>query len=645
MKRGLLFPILQVGCFGLVEAQQIETEILAVSGGALGGDGSMRFVSFGPPDLNNFGESVVRAEVLHEGVKKNALVRLNNGQSQLVELSGDVLSSWREVGAVVFNARAESFGDPVLNDDGRVASLVELEEQGATITSGNHRVIAMTGPGTNDLWILDRDSRKAKVVGEVGESQNVGEAFHLRLGQPYFDEQGGLLYRSVVRASGEPEATYQNNIYRIIEPSDPSAEISLPDFVFKGEAYSLSDSQAGYDLPGPISSQVTIDDKIRTLVQTAEGRRISVSQSGQTFPVLSSGDGLPGAPGFQITNILGYPSNLGQAPPFLVEASNGSQAKEAIVLLSRPIRTLVITGREVKGYGKTGVLTELREPVSTASGAFAFVATSRFADGIQRDAIWRRLAEGVEPRPLAIEGEQVPGARDGVTFRSFGTPFINQSGQVVFAALLNHGFGINSSNDHAFFLGEPNLEVRRIIGEGDDFFFGFLNVLPIAGIALSDLNEAGEFTATLHAEEGKSAVVKFRIPPAEVLHYDEWATDRIPSSGDRNRFDDPDGDGIRNHQEYVYGSDPLDPESMAGPEVRLLNNDGQRILAMEYNRLSGNADINYIVEFSSDLKTWIGPGATEVLGTASGSYPRETVRETQPAPSGRQFVRIRIVEK
>ncbi len=59
-------------------------------------------------------------------------------------------------------------------------------------------------------------------------------------------------------------------------------------------------------------------------------------------------------------------------------------------------------------------------------------------------------AGGSVVQPIAMEGMQVAGLAAGVTYRSFGIPQLNDSGQFGFVSLIT-GPGITSSNDSGAF--------------------------------------------------------------------------------------------------------------------------------------------------------------------------------------------------
>ncbi|MDB4271953.1 hypothetical protein N9845_03525, partial [Akkermansiaceae bacterium] len=482
----IAFSLLLAGFLGgTIGAQTFETEILASTGGVVGGDSSLRFAEIGRPVINLDGDTCFKARVLQDGVSKMAIIRIVDGQSEVIALSGDPVTPWRDEVAVVSSAKFADFGNPVMNDDRRVAFSTKFEILGAQIILTNQHGIVLTGESAGEHWVLDRVGREAKVAGEARAEQSTNGSRQLRLGDPAFDGQGGIYYPSVVQKSGEGGFEYRNMIYEIPIPASPASTLSQPDFIFRGEEYLPSSGGSAAALPGPIAAVVDSNRDFRAIVQTAAGRRLLHWSGGQETTLLAEGDPLPGSAGHFVTNLQGSPDHLGEIPTYLAKATDSNSTKEAILQGIDSPEVLVTSGQAIAGYEDAGVVVDLSAPVATPNGSIAFVATLQAGGGELRTSVWRKLAAGVEPRPLAIEGQQVPGAAPGVTYRSFGTPIINVIGQVVFPATLNHGYGINSQNDFAYFVAEPNRAVRRVIAEGDFFFFGWLDLQRIQSLELS----------------------------------------------------------------------------------------------------------------------------------------------------------------
>ena len=98
---------------------------------------------------------------------------------------------------------------------------------------------------------------------------------------------------------------------------------------------------------------------------------------------------------------------------------------------------------------------------------------------------------------------------------------------------------------------------------------------------------------------------------------------------------DPDGDGISNFLEYVFGSSPFFANSTTQrPETSVISIDGSDYLALSLQRSSFDLPIEETFQASSDLEGWSNlPSAdyTKFFGSlnADGTRP-ETYRSNDP---------------
>ncbi len=129
------------------------------------------------------------------------------------------------------------------------------------------------------------------------------------------------------------------------------------------------------------------------------------------------------------------------------------------------------------------------------------------------------------------------------------------------------------------------------------------------------------------------------------LDYAAWK-DRYEVSED---FGDGDNDGMVTMLEFFLGGDPNVASEeflpVAGAGTFAMDNGEESFLTLAFTREVAADELNYAVEFSSDLVTWTAGGAL-VSQTPSGNNDGlviETWRADSPVPAGaRLFARLRV---
>ena len=145
------------------------------------------------------------------------------------------------------------------------------------------------------------------------------------------------------------------------------------------------------------------------------------------------------------------------------------------------------------------------------------------------------------------------------------------------------------------------------------------------------------------------AAVAFAIQ-AQAITFSQWQSTAFsapelsnPAISGENA--DPDNDGIVNLMEYAQGTHPKQPNATKAPLVtKGAGPDGA--LSITYTRRTEVTDLDYIVEFSTDMKTWAsgfgqawntnvisGPETETVTATAIPSATTHTI----------QFLRLHII--
>ena len=126
---------------------------------------------------------------------------------------------------------------------------------------------------------------------------------------------------------------------------------------------------------------------------------------------------------------------------------------------------------------------------------------------------------------------------------------------------------------------------------------------------------------------------------------------------DSDNFDS-DGDGMSNFMERAFGGDSLSSDSKTTLPRAVNKKDGkQRISFQRYSADYNSEGIEYIVETSTDLRTWTTTGVTQVdlngpstdgNGVDIGGGMERVLYETTGTASskgGKQFLRVRVRTK
>ena len=120
---------------------------------------------------------------------------------------------------------------------------------------------------------------------------------------------------------------------------------------------------------------------------------------------------------------------------------------------------------------------------------------------------------------------------------------------------------------------------------------------------------------------------------------------------------DSDGDGMSNFMERAFGGDSLSSDSKTTLPRAVNKKDGkQRISFQKYQNAYNSEGIEYIVETSTDLRTWSTTGVTQVdlngvadgKGVNAGGGMERVLYETTGTASskgGKQFLRVRLRTK
>ena len=146
------------------------------------------------------------------------------------------------------------------------------------------------------------------------------------------------------------------------------------------------------------------------------------------------------------------------------------------------------------------------------------------------------------------------------------------------------------------------------------------------------------------------AVSGLALSPAESWRLSHFGG--IANTGNAADTADPDGDGLRNTLEYAFSLDPQLP-NLAGIPTARVNMSGY--LEIQFTRNTGNTDLTYTVQASSNLVTWTpiassaagaataASGAHSVSESGGGTIKTVTVEDSQPMSAGNaRFLRVSV---
>ena len=132
----------------------------------------------------------------------------------------------------------------------------------------------------------------------------------------------------------------------------------------------------------------------------------------------------------------------------------------------------------------------------------------------------------------------------------------------------------------------------------------------------------------------QSATVTLVSPPTT---WEQWKAEELSGEAQNGPDDDPDGDGISNLLEYVFGLSPEQAGPPPSTPVALV--DGY--LRMTVPRRADHSSAVLAVEVSPDLANWFtGTGHTVVVSDTATAL---VVRDATAAPMpGKRFMRLRV---
>ncbi len=157
----------------------------------------------------------------------------------------------------------------------------------------------------------------------------------------------------------------------------------------------------------------------------------------------------------------------------------------------------------------------------------------------------------------------------------------------------------------------------------------------------ADANEVvlGEVDADGSPFLVKSAAVSQALPPP--TSWEQWRIAELAGESRNGPEDDPDGDGVKNVLEYVFGTDPRSPDFLPKPGVSILEVEGERHFAITIPRRKDRPSASLAVEVSEDLDVWrSGDDFTAVVFDDIGGLKVRALAPISPAQP-RLFMRMK----
>jgi len=523
-----------------------------------------------------------------------------NGPRLIVRSGGSVpvTTSSSPVGTL-----ASVTGSPALDDADNLAFLGRMQTGVASVTTSNRDAIWLTASlfqSPPALWLAARQGNAAALTASGATGAGLFDTFEA----PGLAADGTLQFGAVLRGTGFAGT---GGIWRLPRPAgSPASNAARPLVLGLADA----PGSGGLTYPAgvrPTGMAAAADRTAFTAPIGLDSRRAGLWAGDPAAPLLLATTD-PESPG--LPEALGVPAASADGRVAFWTGETDPAAPEALWLRLDGHTGLLARAGDSTPDGPPGeVFRHFSDPVLGALGGAAFralVATS--PDGELRPSLW---TGGAAPflRAVARAGEPAPGAGDWL-WVDFGVPLVNRLGQLAFIATVRAATAEADAPPVAglFATGGDGALVRVML-EGDNVTLGDLPALSVAALRLGGFNEAGQVAFTATGSDGREAVLRATLrTDSDIAGYERWA--QLSGLSDTSPEADPDGDGIPNFLEFVFGLNPLLPdrrEAIAGT-IRLLSPSQAAHLAGDDLTLtvihSRFASLTLVLETSSDLAQW-----------------------------------------
>lgn len=528
----------------------------------------------------------------------------------------------------------------------------------AADTSGNNRNGTMSGPtfvagrfgnaaqfdGIDDImnftspaapqvsfsaWVNttgDGDSTTPRIVATPG--------YHIRLRR----DSGGLnfSFEAVRTTSSEwrtPLGSYSDNTWHHILVAYDSVTAATPAMYIDGEAQTVTSLAAGQGTHTSSAGAASVGNTA-ALNRSLLGR---IDEFRMYNRALTPGDAL--------LLSLGPPANT--APAVAAGTDRSGAVGEAVSLGgvvtddAQPNPPGVVSNRWVRFSGP-GTVTFSNENAAATSATFSdtgtYVLSLHSTDG-QVKVFDQVTINVVNPPTVQVQTMATPGTE----FGAISGRFMISRNTGNFSTTVYYTLGGTASNG----LDYISMPGQVVIGPGQGS--ANITIAPVLD-SIAEGDETVTLTITPHASYivGQNGSTNLIITDRPL---DNWRFDRF-SAGELNDplvsgdAADPDGDAARNLLEYALNLDPKSSNAITGFSAQIENLSGTEALVVTHKRRKAPRDIDYVLEVSPNLASWISSGMTQELSAADdGNGITETVRLrvlTDVTQAGGRFVRLRV---
>jgi hypothetical protein len=435
------------------------------------------------------------------------------------------------------------------------------------------------------------------------------------------------------------------------------------------------------DLNGSSSAGLTVAYSITAgnSIASLSGTRLTFSGTGSvTIRASQSGNGTYAAAVVvdctflvkrPLTLIFDSIGDMGKQQQFTVRAvvldgisNQPVQVSPTYSIISGPAS---VSGGQITCGNATGVV-QVRA-VATGAAFFTTTATTSFnVTNKQGQTIFFKQGEAGGLRDLPLSRKPTPLGRMASASSNLGVTF-------VLTANPNNAMQINGSGANAVLVFSKNFSG---FGGADELTVS----IKATQAGNGSYNAAADVTRDIKIKKpGKSAFFdERRMDPRYSKERDKFARKLFAKKNLKGLIDldgsgsitindakllfdsddfDSDGDGMSNFMERAFGGDSLSSDAKTTLPRSIRQKDGkQRITFQQYSTEYNSEGIEYIVETSTDLRTWTTTGTTQVdlnggdtgSGIDIGGGMERVLWETSGTASskgGKQFLRVRVRTK